>query len=63
MTGRVFDVRGDTIAIAEGWHHGPDGTAGGDPAGAGKVIEELLAGARPNADLDGRDAPERFPTR
>jgi NAD(P)-dependent dehydrogenase (short-subunit alcohol dehydrogenase family) len=63
VTGRVFDVRGDTIAVAEGWHRGPDGTNPGDPAGAGKVIEELLAGARPNADLDGRDAPERFSTR
>ncbi len=63
MTGRVFDVRGDTIAVAEGWHRGPDGTNPGDPAGAGKVIEELLAEARPNADLDGRDAPERFSAR
>ncbi|MGQ0832970.1 MAG: SDR family oxidoreductase [Microthrixaceae bacterium] len=60
VTGRVFDVRGDTIAIAEGWHRGPDGTNPGDPAGAGKVIEQLLASARPNADLDGRDAPDRF---
>lgn len=63
VTGRVFDVRGDSIAVAEGWHRGPDGTNPGDPAGAGKVIEELLAGARPNADLDGRDAPERFSAR
>ena len=55
VTGRVFDVRGDTIAIAEGWHRGPDGTNPGDPAGAGKLIEELLADARPNADLDGHD--------
>jgi len=61
VTGRVFDVRGDTIAIAEGWHRGPEGTnPGDDPAGAGKVIQELLATARPNADLDGRDAPDRF---
>ena len=60
VTGRVFDVRGETIAIAEGWHRGPDATHAGDPASAGKVIEELLATARPNADLDGRDAPDRF---
>ena len=32
----------------------------GDPEGAGKVIQNLLAQARPNADLDGRDAPDRF---
>lgn len=60
VTGRVFDVRGDTIAVAEGWHRGPEGTNPGDPLGAGEVIEELLAAARPNGDLDGRDAPERF---
>ena len=61
VTGRVFDVRGETIAIADGWHRGPDGTnPGGDPEGAGKVIQELLTQARPNADLDGRDAPDRF---
>jgi len=61
VTGRVFDVRGETIAIAEGWHRGPDGTnPSGDPEGAGKLIQELLASARPNADLDGRDAPDRF---
>jgi NAD(P)-dependent dehydrogenase (short-subunit alcohol dehydrogenase family) len=61
VTGRVFDVRGETIAVADGWHRGPDGTnPAGGPAGAGKVIQELLAQARPNADLDGRDAPDRF---
>ena len=60
VTGRVFDVRGDTIAVAEGWHRGPEGTNPGDPAGAGEVIQALLADARPNGDLDGRDAPDRF---
>ena len=51
---------GDTIAVAEGWHRGPEGANPGDPAGAGEVIERLLASTRPNADLDGRDAPDRF---
>lgn len=60
VTGRVFDVRGDTIAVAEGWHRGPEETNPGDPAGAGEIIEHLLASARPNGDLDGRDAPDRF---
>jgi NAD(P)-dependent dehydrogenase (short-subunit alcohol dehydrogenase family) len=60
VTGRVFDVRGDTIAVAEGWHRGPEGTNPGDPAGAGEVIEELLRTARANGDLDGRDDPDRF---
>jgi NAD(P)-dependent dehydrogenase (short-subunit alcohol dehydrogenase family) len=61
VTGRIFDVRGETIAIAEGWHRGPEGTnLAGDPAGAGLVIQDLLTAARANADLDGRDAPDRF---
>ncbi len=61
VTGRIFDVRGETIAIAEGWHRGPEGTnLAGDPAGAGLVIQDLLNAARANADLDGRDAPDRF---
>jgi NAD(P)-dependent dehydrogenase (short-subunit alcohol dehydrogenase family) len=60
VTGRVFDVRGDTIAIAEGWHRGPDGTNPGEPGEVGAVIEALLAKARPNADLDGNDDADRF---
>ncbi len=60
VTGRVFDVRGDTIAMAEGWHRGPEGTNPGEPAAAGEIIEHLLREARPNGDLEGRDAPDRF---
>lgn len=60
VTGRVFDVRGDTIAVAEGWHRGPEGQNPGDPAAVGEVIEHLLREARANGDLDGRDAPDRF---
>lgn len=60
VTGRVLDVRGDTVVIAEGWHRGPEATNPGDPAAMGAVVDGLLAQARPNADLDGRDAPDRF---
>jgi NAD(P)-dependent dehydrogenase (short-subunit alcohol dehydrogenase family) len=60
ITGRVFDVRGERIAVAEGWHRGPDGTNPGTPAEAGEVIAALVAKARPNADLDGNDAPDRW---
>ena len=60
VTGRVFDVRGDTVAVADGWHRGPEGTNPGTPAGVGALIERLVAEARPNADLDGRDDPGRF---
>ena len=60
VNGRVFDVRGDTIAVAEGWHKGPEGTNPGEPLGAGEVIEALVAEARPNADMNGVDDPDRF---
>ena len=59
VTGRVFDVRGAAIAVAEGWHKGPSGVNPGDPMGVGEVIESLLADARPNAGMDGLDDPER----
>jgi NAD(P)-dependent dehydrogenase (short-subunit alcohol dehydrogenase family) len=60
VTGRVFDVRGDRIAVAEGWHRGPEATNAGTPDGVGAVMADLLAAARPNGDLDGNDAPDRF---
>ena len=60
VTGRVFDVRGDRIAIAEGWHRGPEAPNAGTPQGVGEVMGDLLAAARPNGDLDGHDAPDRF---
>jgi NAD(P)-dependent dehydrogenase (short-subunit alcohol dehydrogenase family) len=62
VTGRVFDVRGDKLVIAEGWHRGPEAENPGTPAAVGAVITDLLARARPNADLDGNDDPARFST-
>jgi NAD(P)-dependent dehydrogenase (short-subunit alcohol dehydrogenase family) len=60
ITGRVFDVRGDKLVIAEGWHRGPEAENPGTPAAVGPVVTGLLAQARPNADLDGNDDPARF---
>ncbi len=60
VTGRVIDVRGDRVAIAEGWHRGPDATNPGEPEEVGEVLEALLAKARPNTDLDGNDDPDRW---
>src|SRR5215212_955125 len=60
VTGRVFDVRGDRIVVAEGWHRGPEAPNDGTPEGVGAVMADLLAAARPNADLDGNDAPDRY---
>jgi NAD(P)-dependent dehydrogenase (short-subunit alcohol dehydrogenase family) len=56
VTGRVFDIRGDRIQIAEGWHGGPVGENPGDPTRLGPVIAKLMADARLNADLFGDDA-------
>jgi NAD(P)-dependent dehydrogenase (short-subunit alcohol dehydrogenase family) len=60
VTGRVFDVRGDRLIVAEGWHAGPQAVNPGEPDRLGPVIEGLLAQARPHADLDGNDDPERL---
>jgi NAD(P)-dependent dehydrogenase (short-subunit alcohol dehydrogenase family) len=48
VTGKVFEVEGGLIRVAEGWAHGPqvDKGAKWDPAELGPVITDLLAKAR-----------------
>ncbi|MCH9668127.1 MAG: SDR family oxidoreductase [Actinomycetia bacterium] len=48
VTGRVFEVEGGKIGVAEGWRHGPEVDKGAkwDPAELGPVVTELLANAR-----------------
>jgi NAD(P)-dependent dehydrogenase (short-subunit alcohol dehydrogenase family) len=55
ITGRVFNVRGGRISVAEGWHAGPAVERAGrwDAAELGEVIPGLVASAAPNADLFG----------
>ena len=55
VTGRVFDIRGNTLGIAEGWHLGPTATQPDDPSQLGPVVADLMAKARPNANMDGKD--------
>jgi len=55
VTGRVFDVRGDLLAVSEGWHQGPKVTNVLDPSALGPLVEELMNSARPNADMLGND--------
>lgn len=55
VTGRVFDVRGDLLAVSESWHQGPKVTNVLDPSAVGPLVEELMNGARPNADMLGND--------
>ena len=56
VTGRVFDVRGKSLAIAEGWVRGPEGTQSDDPAELGPVMADLMARARLNSDMNGNPA-------
>lgn len=44
VSGRVFEVEGGKVSIADGWHHGPEQDKGArwDPAEVGPVVRELL---------------------
>jgi NAD(P)-dependent dehydrogenase (short-subunit alcohol dehydrogenase family) len=55
VTGRVFDVSGQALSVSEGWHRGPTVTPTLDPTLMGPLVEQLMAEARPNADMSGRD--------
>ena len=55
VTGRMFEASGQSYAIAEGWHRGPTGTPVEDINDVDKLFRGLLAQARPNADMQGRD--------
>jgi NAD(P)-dependent dehydrogenase (short-subunit alcohol dehydrogenase family) len=49
VTGRVFEVEGGKITVADGWRHGPsvDKGARWEPAELGPVVGDLLAKAAP----------------
>jgi NAD(P)-dependent dehydrogenase (short-subunit alcohol dehydrogenase family) len=55
VTGRVFEVEGGMISVADGWQHGPriDGGARWDPEAVGSAVRELLAKAPPPAPVYG----------
>jgi NAD(P)-dependent dehydrogenase (short-subunit alcohol dehydrogenase family) len=55
ITGRVFNVAGGMVSVAEGWRAGPgfDKGAHWDPEELGTVIPDLVASALPNADMRG----------
>ncbi len=56
ITGRVFNVQGDSISVAEGWVAGPGAQKGDrwDPAELGGVVPGLVEKAAPNANMGGR---------
>jgi len=48
VTGRVFELEGGIVSVADGWHHGPRRVKEGrwDPAELGPVVAELLGEVR-----------------
>jgi NAD(P)-dependent dehydrogenase (short-subunit alcohol dehydrogenase family) len=55
VTGRVFEVEGGAISVADGWQHGPglDKGARWEPAEVGAAVRELLAQAPTPAPVYG----------
>jgi NAD(P)-dependent dehydrogenase (short-subunit alcohol dehydrogenase family) len=55
VTGRVFEVEGGKISVADGWQHGEPIDKGDrwDPAEVGGAVRELLAKAPPPAPVYG----------
>jgi NAD(P)-dependent dehydrogenase (short-subunit alcohol dehydrogenase family) len=55
VTGRVFEVEGGQISVADGWQHGPqvDKGARWEPAAVGEAVRALLAKAPPPAPVYG----------
>ncbi|MEY2437014.1 MAG: hypothetical protein QOF97_1850 [Acidimicrobiaceae bacterium] len=55
VTGRVFEVEGGKVSIADGWQHGPSVDKGDrwEPAELGAVVADLLAKSPPPAPVYG----------
>ena len=53
VTGRVFDVAGQQLGIANQWHLGPTATQPDDPADLTEIVAGLMAEARPNSGMNG----------
>ena len=61
VTGRVFNVRGGSISVAEPWHAGPEADKHDrwDPAELGSVVQDLLSRARPKVGPFGQAEPQK----
>jgi NAD(P)-dependent dehydrogenase (short-subunit alcohol dehydrogenase family) len=55
VTGRVFEVEGGKVSVADGWQHGPAVDKGDrwEPAELGPVVRDLLSKAPPPAPVYG----------
>jgi NAD(P)-dependent dehydrogenase (short-subunit alcohol dehydrogenase family) len=61
VTGRVFEASGSVLAVAESWHRGPTAEPVLDPEAIGPIAMDLVARARPNADMQGQDKKDHLP--
>lgn len=61
ITGRVFDVVGDRVGVAEGWVLGPQGSQSDEPEGLGDMMRQICNDARLNSNMFGQpqDGPGR----
>ena len=53
VTGRVFQVAGSEIAIAESFHKGPRAANTDDPNEMHDIVADLMARANLNSDMSG----------
>jgi hypothetical protein len=55
VTGRVFEVEGGKVSVADGWQPGPAADKGArwSPAELGPVVDELLAKSPPPTPVYG----------
>jgi NAD(P)-dependent dehydrogenase (short-subunit alcohol dehydrogenase family) len=55
VTGRMFEIEGGKVGVADGWQHGPtvDKGARWDPAELGQVVDDLLTKAPAPAPVYG----------
>ena len=51
VTGRVFEVSGRSVSVAEPWQHGPSAKAIEDPTQLGDVVRDLVGKAKGNAGM------------
>jgi NAD(P)-dependent dehydrogenase (short-subunit alcohol dehydrogenase family) len=55
VTGRVIEAGNGIVAIAEGWHRGPQIEQIAHPAEVGAALIDMVARARKNAGINGAD--------
>ncbi|SEP27185.1 SDR family NAD(P)-dependent oxidoreductase [Trujillonella endophytica] len=60
VTGRIFDVRGNRVALVESWRIGAEilRDEPWDPAALGEVVSDLVAKAAPTPDISGYVQPQ-----